>query len=49
MLGNDRVTFAVGRANPVYVNGAADTALNIGATQNLADGTSRGFPPTLIG
>ena len=39
MLGNDRVTFAVGRANPVYVNGAADTALNIGATQNLADGT----------
>ena len=39
MLGNDRVTFAVGRANPVYVNGAPDTALNIGATQNLADGT----------
>jgi T5SS/PEP-CTERM-associated repeat protein len=39
MLGNDRVTFAVGRGNPVYVNGAADTALNIGATQNLADGT----------
>ena len=39
MLGDDRVTFAVGRANPVYVNGAPDTGLNVGATQNLADGT----------
>jgi hypothetical protein len=39
MLGNDRVTFAVGRANPVYVNGAPDTALQVGATQSLADGT----------
>ncbi len=39
MLGDDRVTFAVGRANPVYVNGAPDTALQVGATQNLADGT----------
>jgi len=37
-LGDDRVTFAVGRSNPVYVNGAADT-LQVGATQNLADGT----------
>ncbi len=38
-VGDDRVTFAVGRANPVYVNGAPDTVLNVGATQNLADGT----------
>jgi T5SS/PEP-CTERM-associated repeat protein len=38
-LGDDRVTFAVGRANPVYVDGAADTTLQVGATQNLADGT----------
>jgi T5SS/PEP-CTERM-associated repeat protein len=38
-LGDDRVTFAVGRANPVYINGAADTGLQVGATQNLADGT----------
>ena len=26
-LGDDRVTFAIGRTNPVYVNGAPDTAL----------------------
>ena len=38
-LGDDRVTFAVGRADPVYINGAADTGLQVGATQNLADGT----------
>ncbi|HTB39460.1 MAG TPA: VWD domain-containing protein, partial [Reyranella sp.] len=38
-LGDDRVTFAVGRANPVYINGVADTGLQVGATQNLADGT----------
>jgi hypothetical protein len=38
-LGDDRVTFAVGRANPVYIDGAADTTLQVGATQSLADGT----------
>jgi len=38
-LGDDRVSFAVGRANPVYIDGAPDTALHIGATQSLADGT----------
>jgi hypothetical protein len=38
-LGDDRVTFAVGRANPVYINGAPDTALQVGAVQSLADGT----------
>jgi T5SS/PEP-CTERM-associated repeat protein len=37
-LGDDRVTFAVGRANPVYIDGAA-TALQVGAAQSLADGT----------
>jgi hypothetical protein len=39
MLGDDRVTFAVGRANPVYIDGAPDTALQVGGTQSLADGT----------
>src|SRR5216684_8284883 len=39
VLGDDRVTFAVGRANPVYIDGAADTTLQVGATQSLADGT----------
>jgi T5SS/PEP-CTERM-associated repeat protein len=38
-VGDDRVTFAVGRANPVYIDGAADTGLQVGVTQNLADGT----------
>jgi von Willebrand factor type D domain len=36
-LGDDRVTFAVGRSDPVSVDGTADT-LQVGATQNLADG-----------
>jgi hypothetical protein len=38
-LGGDRVTFATGRANPVYVDGAPDTALQMGAAQSLAGGT----------
>jgi T5SS/PEP-CTERM-associated repeat protein len=38
-LGDDRVTFAVGRANPVYIDGAPDTALQVGAVQSLAGGT----------
>jgi hypothetical protein len=38
MLGDDRVTFAVGRANPVYIDGAPDATLQVGATQSLADG-----------
>jgi T5SS/PEP-CTERM-associated repeat protein len=38
-LGDDRVTFAVGRANPVYIDGAPDTTLQVGAAQSLADGT----------
>jgi T5SS/PEP-CTERM-associated repeat protein len=38
-LGDDRVTFAVGRANPVHIDGAPDTALQVGAVQSLAGGT----------
>ena len=38
VLGDDRVTFAVGRDNPVYVDGAPDT-LQVGASQSLAGGT----------
>jgi T5SS/PEP-CTERM-associated repeat protein len=38
-LGDDRVTFAVGRADPVYVDGMADTALHSGDVQSFAGGT----------
>ncbi len=38
-LGDDCVSFAVGRANPVYIDGAPDTALHVGDVQSLADGT----------
>ncbi len=38
-LGGARVTFAVGRAEPVWVNGAPDTALHSGAVQSLGGGT----------
>jgi T5SS/PEP-CTERM-associated repeat protein len=38
-LGDHRVSFAVGRANPVYIDGAPDTALHVGDVQSLADGT----------
>jgi hypothetical protein len=38
MLGDARVTFAAGRANPVYVDGAPDSQLQIGASQTFADG-----------
>ena len=37
-LGADYVSFAVGRANPVLVDGAPDT-LQVGAVQSLAGGT----------
>ena len=37
-LGADYVSFAIGRANPVLVNGAPDT-LQVGAVQSLAGGT----------
>src|SRR5262249_46575799 len=39
-LGGTRVTFAVGRADMVYIDGAADTALHAGVTQSLAGGGS---------
>jgi von Willebrand factor type D domain len=38
-LSGARVTFAIGRADPVWVNGAPDTSLQSGATQGLAGGT----------
>ncbi len=38
-LGADRVSFAVGRTNPVFVDGAPDTTLQVGAVQSLAGGT----------
>ncbi len=38
-LGDARVTFAVGRADPVWINGAPDKALRGGAVQRLAGGT----------
>ena len=38
-LGDDYVSFAVGRANPVYIDGAPDTTLHIGDVQSLAGGT----------
>jgi hypothetical protein len=38
-LGGDRVTFAIDRANTVYVDGAPDTTLQVGAVQSLAGGT----------
>ncbi|HEX9557677.1 MAG TPA: VWD domain-containing protein, partial [Reyranella sp.] len=38
-LGYDCVSFAVGRANPVYIDGAPDTALHEGDVQSLAGGT----------
>jgi T5SS/PEP-CTERM-associated repeat protein len=38
-LGDDRVSFAVGRTNPVYIDGAPDTALQVGDVQSLAGGT----------
>ena len=38
-LGDDRVTFAVGRANPVHIDGTPDATLQVGAAQSLADGT----------
>ena len=38
-LGDDYVSFAVGRANPVYIDDAPDTALHEGDVQSLAGGT----------
>jgi hypothetical protein len=38
-LGDDWVTFAVGRGSVVHVDGMPDTTLHIGAVQNLAGGT----------
>ena len=38
LLGADYVSFAIGRANPVLVDGAPDT-LQVGAVQSLAGGT----------
>jgi hypothetical protein len=38
-LSGARVTFAIGRADLVWVNGAPDTSLQSGATQSLAGGT----------
>ena len=42
-FGDDRVTFAVGGANPVYLDGAPDTALQIGAPQSFSAGTLTQF------
>ena len=39
LVGDDRVTFAVGRENVVHVDGAPDTALRPGVAQTLAGGT----------
>jgi hypothetical protein len=39
-LGGSRVSFAVGRADMVYLDGMADTALHTGVTQGLAGGGS---------
>ena len=38
-LGADCVNFAVGRANPVYVDGTPDTTLQVGAVQSFVGGT----------
>ena len=38
-LGADRISFAVGRDHTVYVDGAPDTTLQVGATERFADGT----------
>jgi hypothetical protein len=37
-FGDHRVTFAIGRADMVYVDGAPDSALGIGAVQTFDDG-----------
>ncbi len=42
-FGNERVTFAAGGANPVYLDGAPDTALQIGAPQSFSAGTLTQF------
>ncbi len=39
LIGDDRVTFAVGRESLVYVDGAPDTVLRTGVAQTLAGGT----------
>src|SRR5205823_6567726 len=38
-VGDDRVTFDLGRENVVYVNGSPDTELHPGVVQTLAGGT----------
>ena len=48
-LGDDRVTFAVGRDNPVYIDGVADTTLQVGASRASRAAPWRGSPPTLGG
>jgi hypothetical protein len=37
-LGDDRVSFAVGRTDTVYVDGTPDTTLQVGAAQDFAGG-----------
>ncbi|HEY4165902.1 MAG TPA: VWD domain-containing protein, partial [Reyranella sp.] len=41
-VGDEQVTFAVGRDNIVHIDGAADTALQVGGTQQLGDDGSDG-------
>ena len=39
LVGDDRVTFAIGRESLVYVDGVPDTVLRPGVTQTIAGGT----------